>query len=316
MQAYLASREGVETLTTETGAGQWGSALAHAGALFGVKVKVFMVRISYRQKPGRRILMEMFGATVAESPSPQTQSGSRFFAKDPNHPGSLGIAISEALELAVQGPKSKYSLGSVLDAVLMHQTVIGQEADKQMAAQGVTPDVIIGCVGGGSNFSGIAFPFVRKIFKEGKSIRFIAVEPEACPSLTQGELRYDHGDTAGLTPLLYMYTLGKDFVPAPIHAGGLRYHGMAPLVSHLAKLGIVEPRAYSQDRIFEAGLLFFKTEGILPAPESSHAVAAVIDEALMAKKEGKDKVILFNLSGHGLLDLNAYAQDGKNEKQG
>jgi tryptophan synthase beta chain len=316
MQAYLASREGVETLTTETGAGQWGSALAHAGALFGVKVKVFMVRISYRQKPGRRILMEMFGATVAESPSPQTQSGSRFFAKDSNHPGSLGIAISEALELAVQGPKSKYSLGSVLDAVLMHQTVIGQEADKQMAAQGVTPDVIIGCVGGGSNFGGIAFPFVRKIFKEGKSIRFIAVEPEACPSLTQGELRYDHGDTAGLTPLLYMYTLGKDFVPAPIHAGGLRYHGMAPLVSHLAKLGIVEPRAYSQDRIFEAGLLFFKTEGILPAPESSHAVAAAIDEALLAKKEGKDKVILFNLSGHGLLDINAYAQDGKNEKQG
>lgn len=310
MQAYLASREGIETLTTETGAGQWGSALAHAGALFGVKVKIFMVRISFRQKPGRRILMEMFGASVQESPSHTTQAGARFYAENPDHPGSLGIAISEALELAVKSPATKYSLGSVLDAVLMHQTVIGQEADKQMEARGVEPDIVIGCVGGGSNFGGIAFPFVRKNLKEGKSIRFIAVEPEACPSITQGELRYDHGDTAGMTPLLYMYTLGKDFVPAPIHAGGLRYHGMAPLVSHLTSLGIIEPRAYSQDRIFEAGRLFFETEGILPAPESSHAVAAVIDEALEAKKERKEKVILFNLSGHGLLDINAYARNG------
>jgi tryptophan synthase beta chain len=310
MQAYLAAREGVETLTTETGAGQWGSALAHAGALFGVKVKIFMVRISFRQKPGRRILMEMFGASVQESPSHSTQAGLRFYAENPDHPGSLGIAISEALELAVKSPATKYSLGSVLDAVLMHQTVIGQEADKQMEARGVEPDIVIGCVGGGSNFSGIAFPFVRKNFKEGKSIRFIAVEPEACPSITQGELRYDHGDTAGMTPLLYMHTLGMDFVPAPIHAGGLRYHGMAPLVSHLTLLGIIEPRAYSQERIFDAGRLFFEAEGILPAPESSHAVAAVIDEALEAKKERKEKVILFNLSGHGLLDINAYARNG------
>jgi len=311
MQAYLAAKEGVQTLTTETGAGQWGSALAHAGALFGVKVKVFMVRVSYRQKPGRRILMEMFGAQVQESPSPATEAGARFYSQDPNHPGSLGIAISEALELAVKSPATKYSLGSVLDAVLMHQTVIGQEAESQLAAQGIEPDVVVGCVGGGSNFSGIAFPFIRKNLKEGKNIRFIAVEPEACPSLTQGELRYDHGDTAGLTPLLYMFTLGKDFIPPPIHAGGLRYHGMAPLVSHLTALGIVKPRAYSQDRIFKAGQEFFTAEGILPAPESSHAVAAVIDEALEAKKEGKEKVILFNLSGHGLLDLSAYARNGK-----
>jgi len=314
MQAYLAARENIETLVTETGAGQWGSALAHAGALFGVKVKVFMVRVSYRQKPGRRILMEMFGASVEESPSPKTQSGARFYDQNPDHPGSLGIAISEALELAVKSPATRYSLGSVLDAVLMHQTVIGQEADLQMAAQGAEPDVIIGCVGGGSNFGGIAFPFVRKRLKEGRSIRFIAVEPEACPSLTRGELRYDHGDTAGLTPLLYMHTLGMDFVPAPIHAGGLRYHGMAPLVSHLVSLGIVEPRVYSQERIFEAGHLFFKAEGILPAPESSHAVAAAIDEALAAKNEGKEKIILFNLSGHGLLDLSAYARNGNGSR--
>jgi len=310
MQAYLASQEGLETLTTETGAGQWGSALAHAGALFGLNVKVFMVRISYRQKPGRRILMEMFGANVQESPSPSTKAGARFYNQDPNHPGSLGIAISEAIELAVSTKSAKYSLGSVLDSVLMHQSVIGQEADKQLAAVGAEPDIVIGCVGGGSNFGGIAFPFVRKNLKEGKKTRFIAVEPEACPSLTKGDFRYDHGDTAGLTPLLCMYTLGMDFVPAPIHAGGLRYHGMAPLVSHLANLGIVEPRAYSQERIFEAGKVFFRNEGILPAPESSHAVAAAIDEALEAKKEGKEKVILFNLSGHGLLDLSAYALNG------
>lgn len=313
-QAYLAAQEGVETLATETGAGQWGSALAHAGALFGVSVKVFMVRVSYRQKPGRRILMELFGATVAESPSPLTRFGKTLWEKDPDHPGSLGIAISEALELAAHRPNTKYSLGSVLDSVLMHQTVIGQEAEKQMHELGAEPDIVIGCVGGGSNFGGIAFPFIRKNLKEGKKIRFLAVEPEACPSITKGELKYDHGDTAGLTPLLFMHTLGMDFVPAPIHAGGLRYHGMAPLVSHLVKLGIVEPRAYSQERIFEAGQFFFKTEGILPAPESSHAVAAAIDEALEAKKQNTEKVILFNLSGHGLLDINAFAQNGKNGK--
>ncbi|MCL6579660.1 MAG: TrpB-like pyridoxal phosphate-dependent enzyme [Candidatus Bathyarchaeota archaeon] len=305
MQAYLASKEGIETLTTETGAGQWGSALAHAGSLFGVKIKVFMVRASYRQKPGRRIMMELFGAEVAESPSPQTESGRRFYAENPDHPGSLGIAISEAVELAVKNGRTKYSLGSVLDSVLMHQSIIGLEAEAQMRELGAFPDVVIGCVGGGSNFAGLAFPFVRYRL-EGQTIDFIAVEPEACPSLTRGELRYDHGDTAGLTPLLFMHTLGMNFVPPPIHAGGLRYHGMAPLVSHLVKLGIVEPRAYSQDKVFEAARFFLKTEGILPAPESSHAIAAVIDEALKAKEEGKEKVILFNLSGHGFLDISAF----------
>jgi len=310
MQAYLAAQEGIETLVTETGAGQWGSALAQAGMFFGLNIRVFMVRASFRQKPGRRTMMEMFGASVEESPSPSTNFGRTLYEKDPNHPGSLGIAISEAIEVAVGGKNSKYTLGSVLDAVLMHQTVIGQETDRQLAASGVEPDVIIACVGGGSNFGGIAFPFVRKNLKEGKKIRFVAAEPEACPSLTKGDLRYDHGDTAGMTPLLYMHTLGMDFIPAPIHAGGLRYHGMAPLVSHLKDQGIVESRAFSQPAIFEAGEFFFKTEGILPAPESSHAVAAAIEEALEAKKTGEKKVIVFNLSGHGFLDLSAYAKNG------
>jgi tryptophan synthase beta chain len=306
MQAYLAAKEGIEILTTETGAGQWGSALAHAGSVFGVGVKVFMVRVSFRQKPGRRILMELFGATVAESPSALTESGKRFLALDSNHPGSLGIAISEAVEAAVKDPKAKYSLGSVLDGVLLHQTVIGLEADKQLRELGAEPDIIIGCVGGGSNFSGISFPFIGKDLRENKKTRYIAVEPEVCPTLTGGELRYDHGDSVGLTPLLFMHTLGMEFVPPPIHAGGLRYHGMAPLVSHLVDLGVVEPRAYSQDTVFSAARTFFKAEGILPAPESSHAIAAVIDEALKAKKNGEMKVILFNLSGHGFLDISAY----------
>jgi tryptophan synthase beta chain len=316
MQAYLAAQEGIETLVTETGAGQWGSALAQAGYLFGLNIRVFMVRVSYRQKPGRRILMEMCGAKVEESPSPSTKFGKTLYDANPDHPGSLGIAISEALEVAVGGVKSRYSLGSVLDSVLMHQSVIGLEAEAQLAAAGAEPDTVIGCVGGGSNFGGIAFPFIRKNFKEGKKIRFVAVEPEACPSLTKGALRYDHGDTAGMTPLLYMYTLGMDFVPAPIHAGGLRYHGMAPLVSHLVSLGVVEPQAYGQDKVFDAGEFFYKTEGILPAPESSHAVAAAIDEALEAKKTGREKVILFNLSGHGFLDINAYAHNGAGRKNG
>jgi tryptophan synthase beta chain len=310
MQAYLAAREGIQTLATETGAGQWGSALAHAGARFGIHILIFMVRVSYRQKPGRRILMEMFGAEVVESPSPKTVFGRTLYEKDPENPGSLGIAISEAMETALQGTNSRYSLGSVLDAVLMHQTVIGLEAEKQMAAMGAQPDVIIGCVGGGSNFGGIAFPFIRRRLAEGLNIRFVAVEPEACPTLTMGELRYDHGDTAGLTPLLHMHTLGKDFMPAPIHAGGLRYHGMAPLVSCLVGQKIVEPRAYAQNRIFEAARLFYKAEGILPAPESAHAIAAAIDEALEAKRLGRETTILFNLSGHGFLDVNAYAADG------
>lgn len=311
-QAYLASQEGVETLITETGAGQWGSALAQAGSMFGVEVKVFMVRISYRQKPGRRILMETFDASVVESPSELTEAGRQFFEKDPNHPGSLGIAISEAVELAVKSDNAKYSLGSVLDSVLMHQSVIGLEADKQMQELGESPDMIIGCVGGGSNFAGLAFPFVRKNLKENLNIRFIAAEPTVCPTLTKGHLKYDHGDSVGMTPLLHMHTLGMKFVPPPIHAGGLRYHGMAPLVSHLVDKGIIEPRAYTQEKIFAAGKVFLKTEGILPAPEASHAVAAVIDEALKAKEEGVEKSILFNLSGHGFLDINAYDKQSQN----
>ena len=309
VQAYLAAEEGIKTLSTETGAGQWGSALAHAGSEFGVNVDVFMVRISFRQKPGRRILMELFGAHVKESPSNSTDSGKKFFEIDPNHPGSLGIAISEAVETAVKSEGVKYSLGSVLDSVLMHQSVIGLEAEEQLKEIGLTPDVVIGCVGGGSNFSGLAFPFVRHNLNGQRKTRFIAVEPEVCATLTTGELKYDHGDSVGLTPLLYMYSLGMDFVPPPIHAGGLRYHGMAPLVSHLVHTGIVDPVAYSQDKIFSAAELFLRTEGILPAPESAHAIAAAVDEALLAKEENKEKVILFNLSGHGFLDINAYEKN-------
>ncbi len=311
MQAWLAAREGITTLTTETGAGQWGASLAYAGSKFGIETRIYMVRSSYRQKPGRRILMEMFGGTVRESPSDTTDAGKRFFAKDPNHPGSLGIAISEAVEAAVKSPGAKYSLGSVLDAVLMHQTVIGLEAEKQMAELGAEPDTVIGCVGGGSNFAGISFPFVRRNLKEGRSIRFVAVEPESCPTLTRGELRYDSGDSVGMAPLLYMYTLGMEFIPPPIHAGGLRYHGMAPLVSHLVRSGIVTPKAYPQDKVFDAATLFLKAEGILPAPESAHAIAAVIDEALAAKKEHKERVLLFNLSGHGFLDITAFNGNGR-----
>ncbi|MGB4703606.1 MAG: TrpB-like pyridoxal phosphate-dependent enzyme [Candidatus Saccharicenans sp.] len=307
MQAYLAAEEGIKTLTTETGAGQWGSALAFSCQQFGINARVFMVRSSFRQKPGRRIMIELFGAQVLESPSQTTASGRRFYEKDPDHPGSLGIAISEAVEAAVSQPDTKYSLGSVLDAVLMHQTVIGLEAMKQCEEFGFFPDLVVGCVGGGSNFAGLTFPFIGKRLSEKKSgPHFLAAEPEACPSITRGELKYDHGDTAGLTPLLFMHTLGRDFVPPAIHAGGLRYHGMAPLVSHLVKLGLVEARAYSQKQIFAAAELFLRTEGILPAPESAHAIAAVIDEALEAKKSGREINILFNLSGHGFLDINAY----------
>jgi tryptophan synthase beta chain len=306
MQAYLAAEEGVTTLATETGAGQWGSALAYAGSRFGIETKVFMVRSSFRQKPGRRVLMEMFGGTVLESPSPTTEAGRKFFEKDAEHPGSLGIAISEAVELAVKNPRIKYSLGSVLDSVLMHQTVIGLEAEKQMEEMGILPDTVIGCVGGGSNFAGLAFPFVRHNLAGGRKTRYIAVEPDACPSLTRGELRYDFGDSVGMTPLLFMHTLGMEFVPPPLHAGGLRYHGMAPLVSHLADMGIVEPRAVDQKTVFEAATLFFRTEGILPAPESSHAIAVAVAEALKAKESGRETCILFNLSGHGFLDISAY----------
>jgi len=284
------------------------TALAHAGSFFGLKVKVFMVRVSYRQKPGRKTMMKLFGAEVEESPSPSTKIGKKFYQEDPHHPGSLGIAISEAVEVAVKHPEAKYSLGSVLDAVLMHQTVIGQEAIKQLEQVGLQPDIIIGCVGGGSNFAGLAFPFLRQHLKEGREIKFIAVEPVACPTLTKGNLRYDHGDTAGMTPLLFMFTLGMEFIPPPIHSGGLRYHGMAPLVSHLVKLGLVQPMACSQEKIFAAAKIFLQSEGILPAPESSHAIAVVIDEALRAREEKQEKVILFNLSGHGFLDISAYDQ--------
>ena len=310
MQAYLAAEDGVKTLATETGAGQWGAALAYAGSRFGLETRIFMVRSSFRQKPGRRIIMEMFGGSVLESPSPSTEAGRRFYDQDPEHPGSLGIAIAEAVEVAVKDPGVRYSLGSVLDSVLMHQTVIGLEAEKQMEELGALPDTVIGCVGGGSNFAGLAFPFVRHTLREGRKTRFLAVEPEACPTLTRGTLRYDFGDSVGLTPLLYMHTLGMDFVPPPLHAGGLRYHGMAPLVSHLAGMGIVEPRAVDEKTVFERASLFMRTEGILPAPESAHAISVAVDEALAAKKEGRPRTILFNLSGHGFLDINAYARNG------
>ena len=310
MQAYLAAQDSVTTLATETGAGQWGSALAYAGSRFGIETRVFMVRSSFRQKPGRRVIMEMFGGSVLESPSPTTDAGRRFYEKDRDHPGSLGIAISEAVEVTVKNPGVKYALGSVLDSVLMHQTVIGLEAEKQMEELDAVPDTVIGCVGGGSNFGGLAFPFIRHSLESGRTTRFIAVEPEACPSLTQGSLRYDFGDSVGMTPLLYMYTLGMDFVPPPLHAGGLRYHGMAPLVSHLVDMGLVEPRAVAEKAVFDRAVLFMKTEGILPAPESSHAIAVAVDEALAAKADGRPRTILFNLSGHGFLDISAYARNG------
>jgi tryptophan synthase beta chain len=310
MQAYLAAQENVRELVTETGAGQWGSALAYAGARFGVATKVFMVRASYRQKPGRRTLMNLFGARVEESPSGSTETGRAYTRHDPDHPGSLGIAIAEAVETVVRHPGCKYALGSVLDSVLLHQTVIGLEAERQLREVGLEPDTIIGCVGGGSNFAGISFPFVGRNLREGKKTAFIAVEPEVCPSLTRGDLRYDHGDSAGLTPLLYMHTLGRDFIPPPIHAGGLRYHGMAPLVSHLTAMGLVQARAYSQEDVFAAAKVFFASEGILPAPESAHAIAAVIAEARKAEERNEEQVILFNLSGHGHFDISAYGQNG------
>lgn len=305
-QAYYNRQEGVTRLATETGAGQWGSALAFAASLFDLEAKVFMVRVSYEQKPYRRSFIQSFGATVVPSPSNETNAGRAILATDPDSPGSLGIAISEAVEEAATREDTKYSLGSVLNHVLLHQTVIGQEAMVQMEMAGDEPDVVIGCAGGGSNFSGIAFPFLRERLNGSKQTRFLAVEPESCPSLTQGEYRYDFGDTAGTTPLLKMHTLGNDFRPAPIHAGGLRYHGMAPMVSHLYDQGFLEARAYAQDACFEAALQFARTEGLIPAPESSHAIRAAIDEALDAREAGEERVILFNLSGHGHFDMGAY----------
>ncbi len=305
-QAYYNKQAGTKRIATETGAGQWGSALSMACKLFELECCVFMVKVSYHQKPYRRLLMHTWGATVHGSPSGYTDYGRKVLKEDPECPGSLGMAISEAIEDTVKHPGTKYSLGSVLNHVCMHQTVIGQEAIKQMALAGEEPDVVIGCVGGGSNFAGIAFPFVRGKLVDKKKTRIVAVEPASCASLTKGELRYDFGDTAMTTPLLWMYTLGHDFIPPQIHAGGLRYHGMAPTVSHLHKLGLIDAIAYPQSKVFEAAVLFARNEGIVPAPESAHAIRAAIDEAIQAREAGKKRVILFNLSGHGLLDLPSY----------
>jgi tryptophan synthase beta chain len=302
-QAYENAAAGIKKLTTETGAGQWGSALSFACRLFGLQCEVWMVGSSYDQKPYRRSMMETWGATVHRSPSAVTAAG----RSQSEHPtGSLGIAISEAVEVAAQNPDTNYALGSVLNHVLLHQTVIGQEALAQMAMAGEEPDIVIACVGGGSNFGGLTFPFLRRVIRDGAKTRFIAAEPSACPTLTRGVYAYDFGDTVGLTPLIPMYTLGHDFVPAPVHAGGLRYHGDAPLVCGLVKAGLVEPRAYRQNETFEAAVRFARSEGIIPAPEPAHAIRAVIDEALAAREAGEERVILFGLCGHGHFDLSAY----------
>lgn len=312
-QAYYNMKEGVEKLTTETGAGQWGTALSMATNYFGLKCQVFMVRASYDQKPYRREIMRIFGADVSPSPSMLTDFGRKLLEKEPKHPGSLGIAISEALETCVKDGNSKYSLGSVLNHVMLHQTIIGQEAMLQFQKLGEKPDTLIGCVGGGSNFAGFTFPFIGQKLKGKLDAEFIAVEPKVVPSLTAGKFEYDFGDTAGMTPLLMMYTLGHDFIPSPIHAGGLRYHGAAPTVSALVKHKVVKPVAYDQKEVFDAAVMFAKAEGIIPAPESSHAIKAAVDCALEAKRKNEKKVIAFNLSGHGLLDLAGYQQflDGK-----
>jgi tryptophan synthase beta chain len=305
-QAFYNKQEGTKRITTETGAGQWGSALAFACQLFGIECKVYMVKVSYHQKPYRRIMMETWGAQVVASPSPDTQAGRTILEKDPESPGSLGIAISEAVEDAATRDDTKYSLGSVLNHVLLHQTVIGLEAMKQLEKVGDYPDLVIGCVGGGSNFSGLAFPFVREKIVSGKKTRIIAVEPMAAPSITKGIYAYDFGDTAKMTPLVKMHTLGHSFIPAPIHAGGLRYHGMAPLVSALYEHGFIEAVAVHQNPTFAAAVEFARAEGILPAPESAHAIRVAIDEAIRCREAGEAKTILFNLSGHGHFDLGAY----------
>jgi tryptophan synthase beta chain len=306
-QAYYNKKEGIKRIATETGAGQWGSALAYSCAMFGIECKVYMVKVSYNQKPYRRILMETWGAKCVPSPSTDTKAGRDALAKDPQSGGSLGLAISEAVEDAVTHEGTHYSLGSVLNHVILHQTIIGQEALIQMEMAGDYPDIVIGCVGGGSNFGGIANPFIKdKMSGKHKNVRCIAVEPMACPSLTKGIYAFDYGDVAGMAPIAKMYTLGHDFMPAPVHAGGLRYHGMSPLVSALYYHKLIEAKAVFQVPTFEAGVLFARTEGILPAPESNHAIRVAIDEALAAKEEGKSRVILFNLSGHGHFDLASY----------
>lgn len=304
-QAFYNAKDGIKRLVTETGAGQWGSALSYAGRKFGLEVKVFMVRISYEQKPMRKYMMNLFDGTVIPSPSDATSSGKRFLSEDSSHPGSLGIAISEAIEEVMADPNTRYSLGSVLDHVLLHQTVIGLEIKKQLELIGEKPTIVMGCHGGGSNFGGTILPFVpRKL--SGENIRFIACEPVACPTLTKGEFRYDSGDSAGFTPLIKMYTLGREFVPPKIHAGGLRYHGSAPILARLVHEGMVEAESFDQEETFEAAKLFAKLEGIIPAPEAAHAIAGVVKEAKAAKEEKREEVIVFTLSGHGLLDLTAY----------
>ncbi len=305
-QAWFNKQDGTKRLSTETGAGQWGSALSMACAFFGLECKVFMVRVSYNQKPYRRALIEAFGASVTPSPSNETESGRAILAEHPESKGSLGIAISEAVEVAAKDPQTKYALGSVLNHVLLHQTVIGQEAIEQMALAGDEPDVIIGCTGGGSNFAGLVMPYLGRKIKGRCNARVVAVEPSACPSLTKGRFTYDFGDTAHLTPLVKMHTLGSTFIPPGIHAGGLRYHGMAPLVSHVVDLGLAEAVTVQQLDAFAAGIRFARAEGIVPAPEANHAVAEAIAEALRAKAEGKPRTILFNLSGHGHFDMQAY----------
>lgn len=309
-QAYYNKIAGINRLSTETGAGQWGSALSFAGALFGIKVKVFMVRVSFEQKPYRKIMMQTYGAEVTPSPSLETNAGRKILEQNPDHPGSLGVAISEAVEIAAMNKDTNYSLGSVLNHVILHQTIIGVEAKKQFQLTNDYPDILIGCVGGGSNFGGFVFPFLGEMLRGGKKVRAIAVEPESCPSLTKGEYKYDFGDTAHLTPLLKMHTLGSEFIPPKIHAGGLRYHGMAPTVSFLKEKNLIEAVAVGQKECFESGVLFARTEGIIPAPESTHAIKIAIDEAIKCKVEGTSKCIAFNLSGHGNFDLQAYAEFG------
>lgn len=305
-QAYYNSKQGIKKITTETGAGQWGTALSYACAQFGIECEVYMVKVSYEQKPYRKSMMSTYGAKVYASPSSRTKSGQKILEVDPNTSGSLGIAISEAIEMAVTQENTKYSLGSVLNHVLLHQTIIGEEALKQFELADDYPDIIIAPLGGGSNFAGLAFPFLRNHLRNQKKVRAIAVEPASCPKLTRGRFKYDFGDNQGFTPLLPMYTLGHDFVPESIHAGGLRYHGASVLISQLLKDGLIEASALQQLECFEAGILFAKTEGIIPAPEATHGIAQVIREAKMCKKSGESKTILFNLSGHGLVDMQAY----------
>jgi tryptophan synthase beta chain len=305
-QAYYCKQEGVTNITTETGAGQWGAALSYAAKAFGLELAVFMVKISFEQKPYRRSIMQTFGAQVVASPSMSTKAGRKILTETPNYQGSLGTAISEAVELAMQTPNCKYVLGSVLNHVTLHQTVIGLEAEKKMEMAGEYPDIVIGCFGGGSNFGGICFPFMRHNILDGKTTRFIAAEPASCPKLTKGKFHYDFGDEAGYTPLIPMFTLGHNFSPANIHAGGLRYHGAGSIVSQLLKDGMMEAADVKQLDTFKAATIFAQAEGIIPAPESSHAICVAIQEALKAKEEGKQKTILFNLSGHGLIDMSAY----------